>query len=281
MFKRKLVRYLLAGLAGVLLVVGLLVAANLAGNQARSRGPELPTPVVTAADKLPDADGMEKLAREDPIAFLENCIRRYRREVEGYTLVMQKQERENGKLQPVEVVAARYRETPKSIFLRWLEGAGKADRVLFVEGENGGKALARPKNALARRLLGDVVERDQDSADFASLMRFGLKRNNERTLAVWKAARDKGPLTVEYLGTVPLEQAGDRVCYKLRYTSADPQEKGATDMVVYVDQETWLQTGTILKDKEGALIGAFYFRDIRLNPELKAEEFRREALTSE
>src|SRR5260370_37851018 len=88
---------------------------------------------------LPDAAGLEKLARKDPVAFLENCLRRYQREVKGYTCVMQKQERVGDKLQSKEILEVTHREKPFSVLLRWQEGQRLADCALYVEGENKGK----------------------------------------------------------------------------------------------------------------------------------------------
>src|SRR5436190_8787465 len=145
-------------------------------------------PVATNSAALPTPAQMERLARTDPIAFLENCLRHYRFhvrqkpevaaaaigvsgkvlgggshwdmtatvlagsfQVDGYTLTMQKQESINGRLRPHEVIEVAFRERPHSVFMRWLEGAGRAERALYVEGENNGKLLARPKSGLARR----------------------------------------------------------------------------------------------------------------------------------
>src|SRR5438876_11526647 len=91
---------------------------------------------------VPDNARMEMLAKEDPIAFLENCLTRYDREVKGYSLTMQKQERLEGKLQKKEIIEVHYREGPAkdghSVFMRWLEGARLAARVVYVDGENMG-----------------------------------------------------------------------------------------------------------------------------------------------
>src|SRR5262249_53690274 len=108
---------------------------------------------------LPSKAEMERLARDKPIPFLENCLRRYVREVKGYRAVLQKQELIADRLQPTEVMDAKFRDEPHSVYLDWREGARKAERALFVEGENGGKMLARPKGKLAQFAVGNVVER--------------------------------------------------------------------------------------------------------------------------
>jgi hypothetical protein len=47
---------------------------------------------------------------------------------------------------------------------------------------------------------------------------------------------------------------------------------------VYIDKDTWLQIGSVLKDKDGKLLGEYIFRDIRLNPTFKPEQFQKAAL---
>src|SRR5438876_2963892 len=177
-----------------------LFAALLAlpGGAAVSPAPRAaPVPVaetVTADDALPTAAEMEKLARTDAPAFLRACIRRYDKEVRGYTAVLEKQEFLNGKLGPVEVVAVAFREDPFSVFMKWTTApAGRADRALYVEGANDGKTLARPAGRAARFLVG-IVARDSDGPDARSagrypLPEFGLRKGTDRTLAAWTGAQ--------------------------------------------------------------------------------------------
>src|SRR5207302_2160772 len=137
-----------------------------ASNRSRHEPVAPPAPLIVLTQQegiLPDNAAMERLAKEDPCAFLENCLRRYQRDIKGYTCILQKQEFLGGRLQPVEVTACWFREQPFSILMRWLDGARKAESVLYVEGENSGKLLARPYGSLARRFAGDVVARDVDS----------------------------------------------------------------------------------------------------------------------
>src|SRR5262245_57521244 len=131
---RRILPYLPLGVVSVLLVVGLLVGSvrySSAPDAEANSSPPLQSVVLSNDGPLPKATDMGRLAKDDPISFIEACIRRYRKEVKGYTTVLQKQERENGKLQPSERIEARYREKPRTVYMEWLEGAGRADRVLF------------------------------------------------------------------------------------------------------------------------------------------------------
>ncbi len=246
----------------------------------------VPQKVADNGQALPSDRAMERLAEKDPIAFLKNCIRRYQRDVKGYHLVMQKQERLNGRLQPTETIEVWFREKPYSVLLQWLKGAGRAEKALYIEGQNGDQTLVRPAGVLARKIAGDVITIDPASAEARqsgrySIKEFGLNKGALRTLASWEAAQKEGALHVEYLGVVRVKEAGDRPCWALRRTRyARPENDGVTELTVYYDTENWLQVGSVLKGEGGKVIGSYFFRDIRLNPTFKPKQFERSALES-
>lgn len=243
-----------------------------------------PAAAVAPADgkkPLPSNDEMTRLAKDDPIRFLENCLLRYQREVKGYAVMFEKQERIKDTLHKKEVIDVIFREDPHSVVFRWLEGARRAQKALYVEGENAGKLVIQPTG----RLLGAIIvtrdpegEEARDSGRY-SLKEFGLKKGTERVHKTWKAAKDNGSLFVEFLGEKNVKEAGDRTCWVLKRSRFQkPESDGVMEVTIYVDKETWLQVGSVIKDKDGELIGAYYFRDLKLNPPLKDEQFKRDAL---
>jgi hypothetical protein len=236
------------------------------------------------AAPFPSNAEMAKLARYDPIAFLENCLRRYQAEVHSYSCIMQKRESVNGKLQDWETVQVHFREKPHSVYLCWLDGARLVERCLYVEGENQNMVLARPRLRAARFLVGDVVARDPDSAEAKSAGRyslrdFGLKKNTERLLNAWKTGRDNNALQTEYLGIHKIKECGDQPCFVLRRVLDRPESENVSEGTYYFYTDNWLLAGSILKGPGGAISGIYYFRDVRLNPELPASQFQRAALT--
>jgi hypothetical protein len=185
-------------------------------------------------------------------------------------------------LQPKEVTEIHFREQPFSVIMRWTQGARKADAVMYVDGENDGKLLARPSGALARRIVGDIVARDVDGSDAkasgrVTLNRFGMKNALVKTIKQWQAASDRGALQVEFLGVQKVKELDDRPCYVFRRLY-DQEEDGVTELTTYIDEETLLQTGSILKGKDGQLIATYFFRDIKLNPTFMPAQFQPEAL---
>ncbi len=230
---------------------------------------------------LPDNAAMTRLAKDDPIRFLENCLKRYDREVRGYRLTLVKQERMGGKLQPSESIQVAFRERPFSVLLTWPSDPRPAQKVLYVRGENDNKLLVKPAGLAA--LVG-VVERDPEGPDARKsgrypLTEFGIKIGMERTLGSWESARKDGALHVEYLGARKVPEVGGRPCWVLRRTGYKrPEEDGITELTTYIDQENWLQVGSVLKGAQGQVLGSYYFRDVRLNPKFPPDTFTRAAV---
>ena len=227
---------------------------------------------------------LEPLPEKDIVTFLQNCLDHLDgQKIDGYSLMMKKQERIGGKLQASEEVEVHFRGQPHSVLMKWQKGQRRADSALYVEGENDGKLLVHPSGvagALVKFVSRDPEGDDAKQAGRYSMKEFGLKKTAERTIAAWKKAKGDGRLTVEYQGVKKVREAGDRLCYALKRTCLSPEEDGLMEVTVYIDKETLLQVGTVLKDGEGKLIGEYMFRDIRINPKFKPEQFKRSALTT-
>lgn len=231
---------------------------------------------------LPDNATMRQLARDNPIAFLENCLRRQGRDVQGYTALLAKHERIEGKLVPPELVEVAYREHPHSVRLNWIEGARRAGTVLYVHGEHRDQLLVRPANPLLSFV--GIVERDPYGEEARQngrypLPEFGIRRGTERALACWIAASKRKTLKVQYLGIQPIAELGNRKCHVLhRSHPNEPEDDGITEVLLYFDAEHWLQIGTILHDERGELIAKYYFRELRLNPTFSPDQFTRQGM---
>jgi len=275
-------------LAPVLLGLGLCLAG---GSDLFSGGPppveEQLLDVVDTGAALPEGDEMVTLARKDPVAFLEKVLIRYERDMkshEGYLCLLVKRERLNGKMPPpekTEEMAVRFREEPHSVLLDWKKNPGKAQRVLYVKGENDGNLVVQPRGVGAFRLW----ERDPLGAEAMEsgrypLTEFGIQIGSRRTLTSWKS---DPKLTVEYLGEQKMEQLGGRTCYVLRrsgYRSAHPGDRGVVEIesTFYFDKETWLQIGSVLKAEDGELLAEYWFRDLKWVEKFDADAFTRKAV---
>jgi hypothetical protein len=258
-------------------LAGAFLAPALASKDDPSDGPQ------------PDSKEMEALARRRPVAFLETCLRYYDQMVQGYQVVMQKQERLQGKIQKKETIQVAFRENPFSVSMRWLEGARKADRVVYVKGENDDMMLAHPAGVAGS--LVKVVKRKVDGPEAKEagrypLDQFGIKNALVRAVSSMKAAKENNALEVGFLGEVPVIEAGNKPCYKLRRTYLQPEADGVMELTAYIDKGTWLPVGWVMKGKINPTTGnrdfvaEYFFKDFRLNPEFGADQFKEAALTA-
>jgi hypothetical protein len=220
---------------------------------------------------------MEYLAKNDPIAFLKECILRYDREVKGYTATLQKQERIDGRIERTELTDVAFREKPFSVLMKWKEGARRAAAVLYVNGENRDQLLVRPAGIFS---VAGIVARSPNGSDAKKagrypLTEFGIKIGMQRTLASWQKADKADALHVEFLGVRATKDTGNRPCWVLKRTGyAAPEEiEGITELTTYIDKDSWLQVGTVLKGDENKLVGEYYFRDIKINPDFPTDTF--------
>lgn len=238
------------------------------------------------SDKLPTNAEMEELLKKDPMAFLENALERYRRDVKtGYHLTLRKREVINGTELPWELIDVNYREKPYSVHFRWIEGAGKAQKILYVEGENKDRAgksqmLVQPNGGFLGKfvVLRDPRGPDAKASAHYPLDDFGFYNNQTRTLKAWQTNFKRGTQKVEYLGIQKVKELGDRPHFAFKAVTTTPVADGVSELTSYFDTETWFQTGSIIKDKEGKLMGEYYFRDVQVNPEFKPEQFTRDTL---
>jgi hypothetical protein len=225
----------------------------------------------------PVVDKSAPLAPE-PIAVLEKCLAHYTHTVKGYRAILYKQERTAGKLHPPEAIQVYFQEKPFSVYLDWLKGARRAQRALYVAGQHDEQMLVRPTGFILGRF---VVTRDPDGAEAReagrySIREFGIKKGTERTLAAWKRARAKGTLKVDYLKIQTLKMLDDRPCYVYRARYAQ-LEAGLDELTIYIDKETLLQVGSILK-RDGKLVATYLFRAVKVNPTIAPDQFTRAAL---
>ena len=220
------------------------------------------------------------MARSAPLEFLEECIARYKKEVRGYRATLVKKEFVAGREQVEEVIKVWFKEEPFSVRMEWEKGWGLASRTLYVKGENDGMMLAKLVGPLA---FGGLAPRDPNGTEARSAARypiteFGIQVGTLSTLKYWQAASDKRELRTEYGGLAYVPELGKKCWMLRRLDYARPEVDGIMSATFYFDPATWLQVGSVLRDKDGKLIGRYFFKNVRLNPEFPPDTFTRAGL---
>jgi hypothetical protein len=195
------------------------------------------------------------------------------------------------------------KKTAIEVMMRWTEGAksvlfvGTVTRSLFserprAEGGLDGEMLTEPAGPLGSVKPNISVARQQSRYCMRDA---GLYRSMLRTHQAWKACQEAGEFQFEYLGKKPVEKAGGRECHVIKRlcprtetdsfelggtASSDPKAiaaEGFTEVTISIDAERWLQVGSELyrTEPDGArvLVGAYFFRDVELNPTVPPDTF--------
>ena len=228
-----------------------------------------------------ESRAFEELAAKDPVAFLARCLSRYEKEVKGYRCIFVKQERVAGKLGPKERIRVHFKEKPFSVHMDWLEGNAllAAVRTLYVDGENDGLLLARPTVSVLGIQQRKVDDPQVKATSRFPITQFGPYLGAKDTHYHMYEAQKNGTLHVKYEGITRVKELGNRPCYKFRrYPYLPPEGDGVNDLTIYIDLDTHMQVGSVLKDVEGMLIAEYFFRDIELNPTFSDIQFTRKAL---
>ena len=160
--------------------------ASVGNNHARqSTAPMVSLPI---AENLSSTElQLIQRAQENPTSLLEQGLRWLEdNDVQDYQGQFTVQERVNGELKKQAICRFKFREKPFALDLRVIEGAGRFDRLLCVEGE---KMVIHP-TGLAGRLVSAVYLDPEDRRVRESSLRpvtqFGLKKALERIIDAYQ-----------------------------------------------------------------------------------------------
>jgi hypothetical protein len=271
-----------------------------------------------AGDRLPTAAEFEELARTDPVRLLSVCLTRYQREVKnGITATLNKRECVNGEPKPPkeprnelvllsvhgDVRGADPAVKPR-VRMVWVEGArsvlgGEIRGTLYVEehGDNRDKIFAwRPDAFLKKEVTVGVNDDSAKGASRYCMKDAGLYGAMLRSHTVWKKRQDDGQLHWRFVERRVVPEVGGRDCFVIERTCPAPEvdpfeiggapnfggktaeEVGSVRVRLFIDVERWIQAGSELHRADGHLLGAYYFRDINLNPTFAPDTFTPDGL---
>ena len=201
--------------------------------------------------------------------LLEQAVSAYS-QVSDYTCLFDRTELVGDRLVVAKNSVFRFKK-PKSIYLNMKEGKNKGVVSVYIEGENEGKLIVRPKGVLGvlrikldpegKRAMEDSRHSITD-AGIGQILQI-VKDNYGR----WKSS---GLGTVSYLGEVD-QPGGSAHAVKAVF----PEGAGYYGHVIdiHFDSRSLLPVKISVLDWENRLVEEYEYRDIMLNPNLTDEDF--------
>jgi hypothetical protein len=232
-----------ASLRALCLAGGLLIVGAIGYRWATAGAVALPAPGVAMgapAESTGPVQRLEQLARTDHVALIEQCLENYRQNVADYTCTFKKQERIRGAIGLEQEIQVRFRQEPFSVAMTWVSHPPMGDRVLYVEGRNGGQMLVRPASSILRALAPEGVWRqpDGDEAKASTLRtvdRFGFERGMLSLLDVYRHAKAGGRLQEQFGGYYQVN--GRQAMQLVRVLTDKDGQCPARKTHIYIDVE--------------------------------------------
>lgn len=223
-----------------------------------------------------EVDARAEAVRRNPVGYLhavaENC-----RNLEQYTLLFTRTERRGffRQLQGPEHIRCWFRREPFSVRMKWEDENIKYNESVYVAGQEGDKVRfvtrwwsppLRPPPQVNKVDLQTPVLFGESQRPMTD---FGLERMMARTLASYERADKDVVLT--YQGLAELPDDGRTVHHlHLEYSSA---EFRVPVQELYIDVQSDLPAGTILKLSDGTIDAAYFYSDIETNVKLTDADF--------
>ena len=231
--------------------------------------------VPAAAVITGSLSGPERLARKDPLAFFRFCLEEYQRNVRDYNVTFTKQELVRSKLTAEQVTEVRFRDRPYSVDMTWTRNAGRAGRVLYVEGRRVDKegnelALCKPAGILGGigiKVWRNIHGRDAEREARRTIDQFGFENTLDLIIKYSEKAAAEGELELQFVGDGTIDSRPTYVFERrLPYTG---EEKPYPDrlLVIHVDKEWLLPTGCFSYADDGGeqLLGRYLLTNAEFN----------------
>jgi hypothetical protein len=266
---------LMAGVA----VLGLTLAA------VSVRGAEVAAPTAAeTAEAAKKAEGakkavhprpqeMEALAKRDPLQFLRVALKWSDDKITDYTCIFQKQERIDDELRKLETMRMKFRATAFGIYLRWVAEPSKGQEVLYVQGQNGNKAVVHPSGFLGvlfRKVLVDPTGKDALKHSRRPITVAGMANMLRVIIPQCEEAKTNGDLTLTFEG---IREHDGRPTYVFKRTLPDKKNYPCAVLVIYVDKEYLACTRSDAFDWNGDLVSQYIYTDLVINPGLVDKDF--------
>ncbi|MBI4398502.1 MAG: DUF1571 domain-containing protein [Candidatus Omnitrophica bacterium] len=195
-------------------------------------------------------------------------------QVKDYTAKLHKEECDTHGRWHKEVLDFKFKK-PLAVQIKWLEGRQKGREALFVEGKNNNKIVVKLSGLIAlvfpKVRLSPKSELAKDESGH-TIREAGLGYMMEELLKVTEGAHEKGELTLKVVDrTQKQEGPGHIVTVERTLSSKKGYPYGK--LIIYVDDALHLPVGVDRYDAKGRLFAKYFYHDLKVNQDLKDEEF--------
>jgi len=221
-------------------------------------------------------DRLIEFAKTDHIALLQYAREHYSKRIQDYSATLEKQERINNTLKPVETLDIIFKERPFSVLMKWKKNPGKVDKLLYAEGHYDNKMIVHPTGLFswlksARR---DPKGKEARQSSRRTCDQFGFYRSMDSLLKIYTLAQNQGDLRIGYVGKTMVDK---RPCIAMERILPVKKEYPYARLVMEFDVEYLVPTAITSYDWQGRLVGRYVYKNLRFNIGLTQDMFTTKA----
>ncbi|MDA1017239.1 MAG: DUF1571 domain-containing protein [Planctomycetota bacterium] len=208
---------------------------------------------------------------------------------DGYTAKMFRQERVDGELLDEQVIFAKFKHEPFSVYMKWIVGS-KGQEVLYREGQNNGDLIVKPGGLKGRFLAALSLDPEGSMAMAESrhpITKAGMLRLATELLANRRRDLDDGQVKCQMIDSQSFDDR-DCICFVTEFPNSDYM-KDYRKTVLFIDAENSLPIllrnygwaddacADLAGDELDAetLVEFYAYREVRLDAPLTAMDFDR------
>lgn len=224
-----------------------------------------------------EVDARADAVRVDPLAYIHRVAERCG-ELRQYTLRFTRIERRGllfKSLRRPEQIACWFRREPFSIRMKWLDPDVKYGESTYVAGRENDKVRFVPRHGLFGLPPGLIKVGLRTPVVWGEATRplteWGLEKLMLETLDSIGEMEAKGGVVIDYRGVVMLPER-ERPLHLLYMEY--PREPGVSSIQeLYIDVETDIPAGTVLRYRDGRLFAAYFYDDLDTDVSLTDDDF--------
>ena len=237
--------------------------------------PAVPPPELTTDETDPDA--AQPATPMDEYRLALDSAEEYLQSTEGYKATFIRQIRKDGDLLDQEQVSIKIRHEPLGVYMKWQDK--DAQEVLYVAGENDGKALARRARGFFRNTIKlDPTSRLAMEDSRYPIYELGMLELVRNAKDVLYGSPDLNAIGCE----VESAEVAGRPVRQFTITIDSPEVDATYSKCVldFVEEDPMfiqiVSNGWDENGQPGGLIEHYYYRDLEMNPGFASDEFQPE-----
>ncbi len=206
----------------------------------------------------------------DALKILLSMKDSYSKNIESYTAVMVKGEPALSNQKIPQKIYVKFQK-PFKVYMKWVDQPYDGREILYIQGENNDNFFVKPDGVIGFFVrLVKLPSTFKTNESRYTVRDFGIGNLVDGIINITMDAQKNNDLDLHCHGVVT---RNGRQVYEIERLLPKKDTYRNQRLVLYVDTKTNLPVETYAYDKEGRLAEYCLYQDLKINPQMKNDEF--------